>query len=198
MTFGNVPRCVILRGHQPRFGPRLVRRGRDVLVLRAAHQPQERAEVPRRVAERPEAVQRQAPQPLAQEDDLLGPGEHAELGPEADLQRRLAQDAVAEGVERADARLGIAVGDELVDALGHLHRRLLGEGEGQHFLRARALGRDEVRDAAGEDGRLARARARDDQQRTGDMRPRGIGEAVFDRCSLAIVKRAQMCRTIHA
>ena len=44
--------------------------------------------MPRRVAERTEAVERQPEQPLAQEDHLLGLREHAELRIEADLERR--------------------------------------------------------------------------------------------------------------
>ena len=64
--------------------------------------------MPGRVAERPEAVERQAEQPLAQEDHLLGLREHAELRVEPDLERPLAQHRVAEGVERRDLRLGVA------------------------------------------------------------------------------------------
>ena len=86
-------------------------------------------------------------------------------GVEPGLERRLAQHAVAEGVEGRDRGLRVAVGDELVDALGHLGRGLLGEGEGQDLLGPRALRGDEVRDAAGEHRGLAGAGARDDEQR---------------------------------
>jgi hypothetical protein len=68
-------------------------------------------------------------------------------------------------VEGADPRLGVAVRDQLVDALRHLARRLVGEGEGEDLLGTRLLAGDEVGDAAGEDGGLAGARAGHDEQR---------------------------------
>ena len=77
----------------------------------------------------------------------------------------LAEHAVAEGVEGADPGLGVAVRDELVDALRHLARGLVGEGEGEDLLRPRLLRGDEVGDAAREDGGLAGARAGHDEQR---------------------------------
>ena len=74
---------------------------------------------------------------------------------------------VAEGVEGGDLHVGVAVGHEGVDALFHLGRRLVGEREREDLGGARRAGRDEVGDAAGEDGGLAGARARDDEQRAG-------------------------------
>ena len=149
---------------QPRFGPLAVLPWRDVLVLGAAHQGEERGQVPRGIAERTEAGEGQGEEALAQEDDGLGLAQHAELGVHPHLERGLAEHAVAEGVEGRDRGLGVAVGDELVDALGHLHRGLLGEGEGQDLLGPRPLARDEMGDAAGEHRGLARARAGDDEE----------------------------------
>ena len=153
------------RGRELRLGPGPVLRRRDVLVLGPAHERRERGQVAGRIAERPEAPQRQREQTLAQEDDLLRLREHAELRVEAGLERGLAQHAIAEGVEGQDRRLRVAVGDELIHPLGHLGRGLLGEGEGEDLLGADDLGRDQVRDAAREDGGLARAGAGDDEQR---------------------------------
>ena len=117
------------------------------------------------IAEGTEALERQLEDPLAQEDDLLGLAEHAEVRVEAQVESAFAEDAVAEGVEGRDPGLGVTIRDELVHPLGHLDRGLLGEGEGEDLLGPRALARDEVGNAAGEHGGLARARARDDEQR---------------------------------
>jgi hypothetical protein len=68
-------------------------------------------------------------------------------------------------VKGGDRRLGVAVGNQLVHPLGHLGGGLLGEGERQDLLGTDGLGRDQVGDAAGEDGRLAGAGARDDEER---------------------------------
>jgi hypothetical protein len=46
--------------------------------------------MPGRVAERPEALERQPEEPLAEEDDLLRRREDAELGVEPAFERRLA------------------------------------------------------------------------------------------------------------
>ena len=165
MRLGRVALLVVFRRREPCLGPVAVLGGRDVLVLRSADESGQCREVARRVAERPEAPQRQLEQPLAQEDHLLRLREHAELRVEPRLERRLAQHAVAEGVERGDRRLRVAVRDQLVDALGHLGRGLLGEREREDLLRARALRGDQVGDAPREDGRLAGAGARDDEQR---------------------------------
>ena len=176
---GLVPLVLGRRGRELLLGPGAVLRGRDVLVLRAAHERRERGEVARRVAERTEAVERQVEEPLAQEDHLLRLREHAELRVEPGLEGRLAQHPVAEGVEGGDRGLGVAPGDELVHALGHLGRRLLGEGEGEDLLGPRALRGDEVRDPPGEDRGLPGAGARDDEERP---------LAVDDRLALGLVE----------
>ena len=84
-----------------------------------------------------------------------------------------AQDADAQGMERAQGRAlgrfpvalpGLQVRQQLVDALLHLARGLVREGDGQDVLRRDALV-DEVRDAVGDDARLAGARPGQDQNR---------------------------------
>ena len=79
----------------------------------------------------------------------------------------LAQEPIAVGVEGADLRVVEAVRHEPVDPLHHLEGRPVGEGQRQDLRRQRALLRDEPRDAAGDDGRLAGPGARDDQERPG-------------------------------
>src|SRR5687768_8499642 len=61
---------------------------------------------------------------------------------------------------------GRSVSDQPLDALTHLARRLVGEGDGQNLIRLGVAVADEVRDAVGNDARLARTRAGEDQQRS--------------------------------
>ena len=82
VRLGLVPLLVGRRRGEPRLGPRAVLRRRDVLVLGAAHERRERGEVTRGVAERAEAVEREAEEALAQEDHLLRLREDTELGVE--------------------------------------------------------------------------------------------------------------------
>ena len=51
-----------------------------------------------------------------------------------------------------------------LDALPHLRRRLVGEGDGEHAVGGRDALSDQIRDAMRDDARLARPRAREDQQ----------------------------------
>ena len=124
------------------------------------------------IPERPVAVQRQLEQVLAQQDDLLGAAEHGRPVGEPRLERVLAQQPVAEGVERADPRVVVPVRHEAIDALDHLRRGAVGEGERQDLRGLRQLLGDEPGDAAGDDGRLARAGTGHDEERPGVVRDR--------------------------
>src|SRR2546426_275965 len=146
---------------------RLVFLGRDVLVLAAADERDERLEVSRGIAERPVVRERQLEEPVAEEDGLLGAVQHAEVGRETDLERVLAQDAIAEGVERRDLDVGVAVGHERVDALLHLGGGLVGEGEREDLVRPGPARGDEPGDTSRDDGGLAGSGAGDDQQGPG-------------------------------
>ena len=74
-------------GRRPRrLGEGAVLRGRDVLVLGPAGEGDEGPEVARGIAEGPEAAQGQLEDPLAQEHDLLGLAQHAEVGMQAGLE----------------------------------------------------------------------------------------------------------------
>ena len=145
---------------------RRVGRRRDVLVLAAAEQGRERGQEAGRVAERPIRVQLELVQVLAQEDDHLGPAQHPKVRRQAELEGVLPDDPVAEGVERRDLRVRVAVRDELVHPRGHLVRRLVREREGQDLRRAGAPGCDQPGDPPGDDLGLAGARARDDEHRS--------------------------------
>ncbi len=138
---------------------------RDVLVLRAGEQRRERVEEPRRVAQRPVLVELELEQALAQEDHGLRAGQHPDVGRQAELERELPHEPVAECVERRDRRVRVAVRDQLVDAHLHLVGRLVREREREDLRRLRAPGRDQPGDPARDDLRLAGAGAGHDEQR---------------------------------
>jgi hypothetical protein len=157
--------------------------GRDVLVLAAADQHDQRPDVARRIAERPVLHQWELEQAITEEDDLLGAVQDAEIGLQAHLERVLAQDPVAERVEGRDLDVGVAVLHQRVDALLHLGSGLVGEGEREDLLGAGLLLRDEPGDAAGDDGGLAGAGPGDDQEGPGVVRDGlalGVVQAVED------------------
>ena len=88
-----------------------------------------------------------------------------EVGTIARELRIFSQDAHAHGVERADPHAARAVREQGLQALAHLRGGLVGERDGEDLPGAHALVRDHVRDAVREHPRLARARAREHEQR---------------------------------
>ena len=78
--------------------------------------------------------------------------------------------------------------DHLADALLHLARRLVGEGDGEDFGGPGAAEAENVGDAGGEDARLAGARAGQHQHRAVER---------FDRLALLGVKPLQIGRLGH-
>ena len=157
--------------------------GRHVLVLGAPEEARQRLEVPRRVAERPEVVERQLEQARPEEQHLLGPVQDPEGRRQSELEGVLPEEPVAERVEGRDADVGVAVRDEDVDALLHLERGLVGEREREDLLRPRPARGDEVGDAAREDGGLAGPGPGDDQERplvVGDRLALGLVQVVQD------------------
>ena len=117
------------------LGVRHVGSGGDVLVLATAEQRCEGTQEAGRVTERPVLVELELVQVLAQEDDDLGARQDADIGRQAELERVLADEPVAERVERRDRGIRVAVRDELVDAHGHLGSRLVREGQRQDLRR---------------------------------------------------------------
>ena len=140
-------------------------RRRDVLVLAPAEQGRERGQEARRVPERPVAVELELEQVLAQEDHDLRPGQDADVGRQAELERVLPDQAVAERVERGDRRVGVAVRDELVDADRHLLGGLVRERQGEDLGRPGPARGDQPGDPAGDHLGLAGAGAGDHEQR---------------------------------
>ena len=74
------------------------------------------------------------------------------------------QKARAERMERAEPDVFRGIADHTVDAVAHLRRGLVRERDGKNAVRRDAM-RQKVRDAARQHFRLARARARHDEQR---------------------------------
>ena len=144
----------------------------DVLVAQPAEERDERRQEAGRVAERAVSVQRQLEEVLPEEDDLLRAAEDGRAVAEARLERVLAEEPVAEGVERADLRVVVSVRHESIDPLDHLVRGAIREGQGQDLGWLRALLGDQPRDPAGDDGRLAGPGPGDDQQRAVAVRHR--------------------------
>jgi len=78
-----------------------------------------------------------------------------------------AQDLDADRVEGAEPRHALdGAPDEHADALLHLARRLVGEGDGQDLARIGAVGREDMGDAGGQHARLAGAGAGQHQHGT--------------------------------
>ena len=77
-----------------------------------------------------------------------------------------AQELDADGVEGAEPGHALDhLADEHADALLHLARRLVGEGDGEDLGRVGAAGREDMGDAGGQHPRLAGARTRQHQHR---------------------------------
>ena len=79
-----------------------------------------------------------------------------------------AEQARAGGVEGADPHAARSAAGELLDALAHLARRLVGEGDGEDAIGPHAT-TEQLGDAEGDDARLARAGAGEDQKRPAGM-----------------------------
>ena len=176
-------RPLVARPRPQRLRVRQVLLRAHVLVLEPADLAENGLQVARGVAQRAVVLERELEQVVAEEDHLLGAGEHAEVGREPQLQRVLLDQPVAEGVEGGELHVGVTVGDERVHPLLHLDGGLVGEGEGEDLGGAGAPGRDQVGDPPGDDGGLARAGAGDDEQRArlvSDRRRLALGQALED------------------
>ena len=95
------------RGHPLRMG--LVVRRRDVLVLAAAEQGGQRRQEPGGIAERPVGVELELEEVLAKEDHDLRTGQHPDVRGQPELQGVVADQAVAERVERGDRGVRVAI-----------------------------------------------------------------------------------------
>ena len=96
---------------------------------------------------------------------LVGGVVDRELARVAELVGVRAQHPGAGGVEGHDPHRAGGAADEQLDALAHLGRGLVGEGDREDLAGARLARAHQVGDAVREHARLARSGAREDQQR---------------------------------
>jgi hypothetical protein len=141
---------------------RLHLRGRLHRVLGAADASQERARRPGGVVD---ALRAQDP---PHERDLVVGVVDREVRIEADRSAIPPEDPQAQAVKRADPRTAGARAEKPFDALAHLARRFVREGDGDDAAGIDAL-MDQPGDPVGDDARLAGARPREDQQRAARM-----------------------------
>jgi len=106
---------------------------------------------------------------FADEDDLFRRRQNAQLAAPAKLKGELAEDLVAESVERSDDRVVQPNRGVDVDALLHLGGGTFGEGDGQDLVRFRGARGDEMNDARGQNMGLPRPSARDHEQGSGTV-----------------------------
>ena len=106
-------------------------------------------------------------QKLLEQPDLVVDIENREVGFQPDQLGVPAQDFHADRMERAEPRHALDhAADDLADAMLHLARRLVGEGDGENLARPGAAEAENVRDAHGEDAGLAGSGAGQHQHRT--------------------------------
>ena len=143
-----------------RLGPAAVRLGRDQLVaarVDAAHELVDHADA---VAAQVEQAQVQLAQPVQHHQrPVLGAGDRG-VGQQAALGPVDAGDVERVRVEGRDPQRLVRGAQDLLGAGAQLDRRLAREGERQDLVGRRAL-LDQPRQAAAQDARLARARARE-------------------------------------
>src|SRR2546423_1585024 len=123
---------------------------------------------------------------LAHEDHLLRRREDTELAASPELERELAEDLVAESVERADDRIVQPDRRVDVDALLHLGGGAFGERDGKDLVRLRRTRSDEMDDACRKNVGLPRSRPSHNKERA---RPE------FDREPLLHLEPLQDVRT---
>ena len=102
---------------------------------------------------------------LLEEAHLIVAVENGEIRLEADQLRMATQDARRHGVEGAEPEPLRRAADELGDALDHLARRLVGEGDGEDFAREGLALVQDMGEAGGQHPGLAGAGAGEHQHR---------------------------------
>ena len=128
---------------------------------------------------------------LLQKPDLVVDVEDGEVAFQPDQLGVAAQDLHADGMEGAEPRHALDhLADDLADAVLHLARRLVGEGDGEDLARPGAAEAEDVGDAHGEHAGLAGAGAGQHQHRAVErlhrlallgIEPREIGRAAARR-----------------
>ena len=158
-----VVRMLDRRGGEP-VGVGQERLRRHILVLRPPEEAGEGLQVAGGIAQRSEHVERELEEPGPEEEDLLRPAQDAERRRQAQFERMLAEQPVAEGVERRDTDSGVAVGHENVHPLLHLEGGFVGERESEDLLGTGSAGGDQIGDPSGKDSGLPGAGTGDDKK----------------------------------
>ena len=109
-------------------------------------------------------------QGLLDRRQLVGRVVDDEVAGQADRRRFAAEQPRAQRMKRRDPHLAAIGADEQLDPRPHFLRRLIGEGDGEYFLRLGVAVADQIRGAAGDDARLARSGAGEDEQRAVDVK----------------------------
>src|SRR5947207_497555 len=153
-----------------------IRLRRNVLVARTSEEIEQGAHVLQRIARGSVPLERKgdlalraAVEVLADHDHLLCGREDAELATSPKLERELAEDLIAESMERANHCVVQPDRRVDVDALLHLGRGAFGERDGEDLVRLGRARSDEVNDPRGEDMGLPCPGARDHKERAGPM-----------------------------
>ena len=98
---------------------------------------------------------------------LVGRVVDDEVARQADGRRLAAQQPCAERVKRRHPHAGCTSEPSSASTrAAHLLGRFVGERDGEHFVRLRVAVADQIGDAAGDDARLARSGAGQNQQRS--------------------------------
>ncbi len=151
-------------GRRRRLGERLL--GQDQLVLHR------RDRVVQPAGREPLRVQVHVPADVVDEAGGVGLVVDRERRAVAEHARLAPQDAGACGVERRHPHPVRHAAHQLGDALLHLTRGLVREGDREDLERRHVTLADQVRDPVGQQAGLARSRARDDEHRTVGRRDR--------------------------
>ena len=122
---------------------------------------------------------------LLDQRDLIGRVVDHEIARQADGGRFAPQESCAQRVKRRNPRADERRAEQRLDARTHFFRSLVGERDGEYLVVLRVSLGQEICDALGDDARLARARACEDQQRAVDVQD---GVALFG---------IQRCKCIH-
>jgi hypothetical protein len=167
---GRRAKCRCLDDESLRMGDVCI--GRDVLVFAPAEQRGQGRQESGRVPKRPVFVEVEVKEMFAQEDDDFWSRQDTDIDRQAQLERVFPDQTIAEGVEGADRRLGVAIRDELIDPDLHLIGRLVRKGQREDLGRFGPSRRDQPRDSPGDDLCLAGTCAGDDEQRPLPVRDR--------------------------
>ena len=135
-------------------------------ILRVADPRQCRARLDERI------VDAQLLERLLDDRQLIGRVVDHEVARQTDGRRFAPEQPSAEGMKRRHPHPAAVGAEQMLDARAHLFRRFVCERDGEDFLRLRMAVADEMRDAAGDDARLARSGAGEDEKRPFDLQDR--------------------------